>query len=98
MKANLKSDDPDPSDFMYRPRTITEIAELYGYTVRIMKRKIKVFAELIGKRVGWYYDPIQIETIFKQLGIPPGLSKKRVDHIEEYSGHADWPKNKKQTD
>lgn len=96
MKANFKSEDPDPSDFLFRPRTVTEIAELYGYTVRIMKRKIKVFSDLIGKKVGWYYDPIQIEIIFKQLGIPPGLSKRRLNHVEEQSGHTDWPKHRKE--
>lgn len=98
MKTDHLKNDHKPEDHIFRPRTRKELAVLYGYSDRIMKIKLSYIEKIIGKKVGWYYDPIQVELIFIHLGIPPGLGVNRFDKTEDHSGITDWPKQRKHTD
>lgn len=47
-----------------------ELAGLYEICPRTFKNWIRPHEDKIGKKVGRYYSPVQIETIFDVIGLP----------------------------
>jgi hypothetical protein len=47
-----------------------ELADMYGVSDRVMRRRIKALEPLIGERDGWYYSARQVKIIFRELGVP----------------------------
>jgi uncharacterized protein YjcR len=50
--------------------TIKELAAVYQVSTSTFKRWIVPFDEKIGKKVGWFYKPVQVKKIFQLLGKP----------------------------
>lgn len=55
---------------LIRPYSATELAKLYGMSARTIYKWLQPFKSLIGERVGWYYNKLQVEKIFELLGKP----------------------------
>jgi transposase len=60
------------TDMTIKPCTITELAEMYGISVKTLRTWLKPHQDVIGKRVGWYYTTLQVRIIFERLGYPEG--------------------------
>jgi transposase len=69
-------------DIIFRHLSVKELSELYGISTRSLYSQLKCIECLIGKKVGWYYSPKQVEKIFKELGMPPGFSFSRYDRTD----------------
>jgi len=50
--------------------SLTELANLYGISNRIMKTWLAPFSNDIGKKHGRLYNTLQVKTIFEKLGLP----------------------------
>jgi hypothetical protein len=62
---------PNPEQFLVRPYTLTELAELYyPVTPKVVRRWLRPFEDAIGKREGQYYTVKQVLVIFEKLGWP----------------------------
>ncbi len=53
-----------------KPYTLSELCDLYGVTNKVLKKWLRPFNSEIGERMGRYYTVLQVETIFKKIGIP----------------------------
>ncbi len=53
-----------------QPYTTDELAFLYGITAKTFLRWLVPFGEVIGKKIGWYFNIRQVEIIFEKLGRP----------------------------
>jgi transposase len=53
-----------------RPYSLTELSRLYGISNGIMKRWLAPHTEIIGEKVGRFYNALQVKTIFEKLGLP----------------------------
>jgi hypothetical protein len=53
-----------------RPYSLTELSRLYGISNGIMKRWLAPHHEIIGEKVGRFYNALQVKTIFEKLGLP----------------------------
>ena len=60
------------TDMTIKPCSITELAEMYGVSLKTFRAWLKPHQDAIGKRVGWYYTTLQVRTIFERLGYPEG--------------------------
>jgi hypothetical protein len=58
-----------------RPYTKKDLAALYELSTRAFYTMFRPHEELVGKKSGRYYSILQVETIFKRLGLPPCLLK-----------------------
>lgn len=57
-------------EFLIRAYKAKELAAYYGISKYIFLKKLKPFAEEIGKRIGQYYTPKQVSIIVTCLGSP----------------------------
>ena len=48
----------------------TEIAELYKLSMKSLTKWLVPLEKELGPRIGRFYNPKQVEIIFKELGIP----------------------------
>ncbi len=53
-----------------RPYNLTELAAVYGVTVRTMKNWITLHRQTVGEKTGRLYTALQVKTIFEKLGLP----------------------------
>lgn len=53
-----------------KPYTITELAALYGMSIKTIKTWLKPHAETIGVRRGRYFTTLQVRIIFEKIGEP----------------------------
>lgn len=53
-----------------KPYTKKELAAIYGMSPRCFSTWLKPFNQLIGKKIGKYYNIHQIRTIVEKLGFP----------------------------
>ena len=60
------------TDMTIRPCTITELAEMYGVSLKTFRTWLQPHGHMIGKRLGRYYTTLQVRTIFERLGYPEG--------------------------
>ena len=51
-----------------KPYTPSEIADLYGVSLKVLNRWLKPHRAAIGKREGLYYTALQVKSIFEVLG------------------------------
>jgi hypothetical protein len=56
-----------------KPLRLTEIAMLYETSPRVLESWIRQNKQLLGKKMGWYFTPLQINLIFEHLGPPVHL-------------------------
>lgn len=62
-----------------RPYTKKDLAELYEMMPRAFYSLFKPHEEAVGAKLGRYYSTLQVEIIFKKIGLPPCmLSDKYV--------------------
>ena len=47
-----------------------ELAELYEVSEKIFRTWLPPFENDIGKRIGHFYNPKQVKTIFEKVGFP----------------------------
>lgn len=60
-----------------KPRTLLQLATLYGVSDKTMRKWLRPFAAEIGSRNGYYYSIVQQRTVFEKLGDPgEGEDKK----------------------
>lgn len=59
-------------DTMIKPCTISELAEMYGVSLKTFRKWLQPHKEAIGKRVGHFYNTLQVRIIFDRLGTPEG--------------------------
>jgi hypothetical protein len=59
-------------DNMIKPCTITELADMYGVSLKTFRKWLQPHEEAIGKRLGRYYTTLQVRIIFDKLGFPEG--------------------------
>lgn len=57
--------------------SVKEIAGLYGISGKTLKKWLAPFEGEIGERIGYFYNPKQVQTIFEKLGLP------EIDVIKE---------------
>ena len=50
--------------------TISELAALYGISIKTIKTWLQPHAELIGEKRGRYYTTLQVRMIFEKIGQP----------------------------
>jgi uncharacterized protein YjcR len=50
--------------------TITEIAALYGISIKTIKTWLKPHAAAIGEKQGRYFTTLQVRIIFEKIGTP----------------------------
>ncbi len=62
-----------------RPYSKRELAALYEVTPRSFFTMFKTHEEYVGKKLGRYYSVLQVETIFKRLGLPPCMLKDKYE-------------------
>lgn len=62
-------------DFIVTPMSLSELANVYGVSVKVMRNWLKPHGDTIGVRVGMFYTPKQVSKIFECLGEPPYPSK-----------------------
>ena len=53
-----------------KPYSAKEIADIYGVCDKTVKKWIKPFSELVGKKHGRFYNVTQVKIIFEKLGLP----------------------------
>lgn len=53
-----------------RPYNLTELAAIYGVTIRTMKNWIIRHNEAVGEKTGRLYTALQVKIIFEKLGLP----------------------------
>lgn len=53
-----------------KPYSLTELAAIYGVTVRTIKKWIAPFEKETGEKIGRYYNALQVKIIFDKLGLP----------------------------
>ena len=53
-----------------KPYSLTELAAIYGVTVRTIKKWIAPFENETGEKIGRYYNALQVKIIFDKLGLP----------------------------
>lgn len=64
-----------------RPYSKKELADLYEMTARSFFTLFKSHEEVVGKKLGRYYSVLQVEIIFKRLGVPPCMLKDQLEII-----------------
>ncbi len=62
-----------------RPYSKRELAALYEVTPRSFFTMFKTHEEHVGKKLGRYYSVLQVENIFKRLGLPPCMLKDKYE-------------------
>ncbi|HEX4878102.1 MAG TPA: hypothetical protein VFV31_15640 [Chitinophagaceae bacterium] len=60
----------DNSRIEIKPYSLTELAHIYGVTVRTIKKWIAPFEKETGEKIGRYYNALQVKIIFEKLGVP----------------------------
>lgn len=53
-----------------KPYGLTELAAIYGVTVRTIKNWLQPHAPAIGEKIGRLYTALQVKIIFEKLGLP----------------------------
>jgi hypothetical protein len=53
-----------------KPYSLTELATIYGVTIRTIKKWILLHEATIGTKTGRYYTALQSKIIFEKLGLP----------------------------
>lgn len=59
-----------------KPCSTKQLAKLYCIDERTFNKWIEPHSHEIGEKVGNFYNIVQVEIIFKRLGIPEGLKTK----------------------
>ena len=62
-----------------RPYSKKELAILYEMTPRSFFTLFKPHEEVVGTKLGRYYSVLQVETIFKRIGLPPCMLKDQLE-------------------
>lgn len=70
MKQNEKT---PTTEIQLKPYSITELAELYGRSVKSMKTWLGYIEKELGPRMGHYYTPKQVRIIFEEFEVPRAL-------------------------
>ena len=52
-----------------KPYSLTELAAIYGVTVRTIKKWIAPFEKETVVKIGRYYNALQVKIIFDKLGL-----------------------------
>ena len=61
---------PDSYRVEIKPCSLKELSNIYGVTVRTIKKWIAPHDKKIGKKIGRYYNALQVKIIFEKLGLP----------------------------
>lgn len=59
-----------------KPYSTKELSQIYGVSERTMLKWMKPFSGEIGKKHGRFYTVLQVEVIFKRLGMPYRITPK----------------------
>lgn len=70
MKENVKV---NKTKWALKPSTKKDLAELYEMKARAFYSLFKPHENVIGKKLGYYYSPRQVEILFQCIGLPPCL-------------------------
>lgn len=49
---------------------LKELAEIYEISLYRMRQKLKAIAKVLGKRIGHYYNCLQVKLIFETVPLP----------------------------
>ena len=60
------------TDMTIKACTITELANMYGVSLKTFRAWLQPHQDAIGKRLGRYYNTLQVRIIFERLGYPEG--------------------------
>lgn len=63
-----------------KPYMKKELADLYELSPRAFFTLFKPHEEAVGKKVGRYYSVLQVEIIFKRLGVPSSLLQDELQN------------------
>ncbi|MBX9782404.1 MAG: DUF4248 domain-containing protein [Chitinophagaceae bacterium] len=50
--------------------TVKELATFYGISAKTFRSWLEPHKNTIGQKTGWYYNALQVRTIFEKLGVP----------------------------
>lgn len=59
-----------PNSIEIKPYSITELASIYGIPDKTMRKWLAPHKNAIGKRIGHFYNVLQVTIIFEKLGVP----------------------------
>ena len=59
------------NETMVRGYMLKELAMMYSVSPKVFRKWIQPHLPIIGERKGWYYNLVQVRTIFERLGPPP---------------------------
>ena len=62
-----------------RPYSKKDLAILYEMTPRSFFTMFKPHEEFVGTKLGRYYSVLQVETIFKRIGLPPCMLPDQLE-------------------
>ena len=62
--------DSKGKELTVKPYSFKELCVLYDISGKTLLKWLKPFKNEIGERVGRYYNVLQVQTIFKRLGVP----------------------------
>lgn len=58
-----------------KPYTLKQLALMYNVPIRTFQRWLRPFNSRIGKRVGHFYNLLQVQIIFQSLGTPQAFDE-----------------------
>ena len=68
-KSIMKQNESDKK-IRLKAYSMKELAELYEVSEKIFRTWLPPFENDIGKRIGHFYNPKQVKTIFEKVGFP----------------------------
>lgn len=72
---NFKEEPNGDFTLTLSPKTSTQIAELYGISLKTFYKWVAPFKNDIGEKIGRFYNIAQVKTILEKLGLPQSKLK-----------------------
>jgi uncharacterized protein YjcR len=60
----------DNKHIQLKAYNLSELADIYGVSVKVLKNWLKPFEIDLGEKIGNYYNIAQVKIIFLKLGVP----------------------------
>jgi hypothetical protein len=65
-----KQDQDEQTKIQVKPYSLRELAEMYEVTPKVLQKWLIPAEKEIGPRMGRFYTPRQVKTIFQKIGMP----------------------------
>lgn len=75
MTENKQAETVVEPTFKVTPLTSSQIAKLYGISLKTLYKWLSPFAAEVGEKLGRYYNNVQVKIIVQKLGMPSEVIK-----------------------